>query len=63
MVGTVTDATGAVVSSVALTVVNIDTNDTRQVASDALGNYRFLFLPPGTYDLTAELESFGPPPS
>lgn len=58
LVGTVTDATGAVVSGVSLTVVNIDTNDTREVASDALGNYRFLFLPPGTYDLTAELESF-----
>ena len=58
LVGTVTDTSGAVLVDVSLTAVNVDTNELRQAQSDQLGTYRLLFLPPGTYSLTAELESF-----
>ncbi|MCY4586348.1 MAG: carboxypeptidase regulatory-like domain-containing protein [Bryobacterales bacterium] len=58
LVGTVTDTSGAALVDVLLTAVNVDTNELRQAQSDQLGSYRFLFLPPGMYTLTAELESF-----
>src|SRR5580704_16553912 len=57
--GTVTDAQHAALPGVALTVVNDGTGLTRTTVSDGTGAYRFAVLPPGRYDLKAELERFG----
>src|SRR5262245_28605653 len=47
--GTVTDATNAILPSATVTVTNTDTGVERQTTTDAMGTYRFLILPPGTY--------------
>lgn len=60
ILGTVTDATGAVVPNVTITLINSKTNETRRSTSDELGNYRFLFVLPGTYSLQAEATGFQP---
>ncbi|HUI76800.1 MAG TPA: TonB-dependent receptor [Bryobacteraceae bacterium] len=49
LAGTVSDASGAVVPNVAVTVTNTDTNQARTTNTDAQGNYKFTLLPPGTY--------------
>jgi Carboxypeptidase regulatory-like domain len=57
--GAVTDAQGGALPGVSLTLRNDDTGVTRTTTSDGAGAYRFAALPPGRYDLTAELDSFG----
>jgi hypothetical protein len=59
--GTITDASNAVVPGVSVTALNTSTNLTRVVASDERGEYRFLLLPPGIYNLKAELTGFATP--
>jgi hypothetical protein len=49
LTGTVTDASGAVVPNVTVTVTNPATNLTRTATTGADGTYRFSLLPPGTY--------------
>ena len=49
LAGTVTDASGAVVPNVTVTVINTDTNQTRTSTTDGGGAYKFTLLPPGTY--------------
>ncbi len=56
--GRVSDPTGAVVGSVAVTVENMETGLARGAITDRLGNYRFLLLPPGAYELRFELAGF-----
>jgi hypothetical protein len=51
--GTVTDASGAVVSGANLQLLNIDTRDIRRFKSGARGSYEFNNLAPGTYELRA----------
>jgi protocatechuate 3,4-dioxygenase beta subunit len=46
--GTVTDAQGAVLPGVSLTVRNIDTGARRTTVSEGDGQYRFAGLQPGT---------------
>ena len=58
VVGRVTDPTGAVISGVAVTVTNLDTNLSRQTVANALGDYTLPFLPPGRYRLEATQAGF-----
>ena len=56
--GAVKDEQGGVLPGVSLTLRNADTGVTREVTSEADGTYRFAGLPPGRYNLTAELVGF-----
>src|SRR5207247_9492521 len=54
ILGTVTDASGSVVPGVKITLTNEETQDKRYTTTNAVGEYRFPFVPLGTYALTAE---------
>ncbi|MGH9340897.1 MAG: carboxypeptidase regulatory-like domain-containing protein [Acidobacteriota bacterium] len=56
--GTVTDAGGAVVPGVSVTVTNQATNVARTVVSGDRGNYEVTHLNPGVYRVSAELPGF-----
>src|ERR687895_777473 len=56
--GTVVDEQGAVLPGVTVTVVNLDTGDTRVVVSNESGLYRAPLLPLGSYRVNAELQGF-----
>src|SRR5262245_60699580 len=56
--GTITDASAAPVASVKVTLVNVDTAAVSTAETNPLGLYRFLFVNPGKYRLTAEMAGF-----
>lgn len=56
--GTVTDASGAVLPGVTVTITNTDTGASRVVVTNERGLYRAPLLPLGTYRITAELQGF-----
>jgi hypothetical protein len=56
--GTVTDATGALVPRVKITVTSPDTGLVRTISSNEKGFYLLALLPPGRYELQAEKEGF-----
>ena len=56
--GTVTDATGAVVTGAPLRLANIDTGVVFSATTNEAGQYRFLLLNPGNYTLTVEVAGF-----
>jgi hypothetical protein len=56
--GVVSDTTGAVISNCQVTLTNAGTNQTRTTHSDSEGFYQFPELPPGKYNLHAELTGF-----
>jgi hypothetical protein len=56
--GTVTDPNGAAVPGAAVRARNEATNDTRQQAANSDGLYTFSQLPPGTYEVTVEMQGF-----
>jgi Carboxypeptidase regulatory-like domain len=56
--GTVSDAGGAVVPGVAVTVVHVDTGTSRKTATDAAGGYVFPQLPVGHFTLRAQSSGF-----
>lgn len=56
--GEVTDSTGAVVIGATVTVVNPQTNFTRQLQTNSAGNYTFPALLPGVYNVKAEMAGF-----
>ncbi|HVF50681.1 MAG TPA: TonB-dependent receptor [Pyrinomonadaceae bacterium] len=56
--GRVEDATGAALSGARVSATNLDTNQTQHALSDGDGRYRFSYLPPGAYRLTAESAGF-----
>src|SRR5438132_1629936 len=56
--GTITDTQGGVLPGVTLTVSNSDTGVARSATTEADGRYRFAGLPPGRYELHAELQGF-----
>ncbi len=58
ILGTVTDATGAVVSGATVTVTNTGTNSSRQVTTNAQGDYLVAELDPGQYSVTVEAAGF-----
>jgi hypothetical protein len=57
--GKVTDASGAVLPGVALTLTSTALLVPRSAVSDEQGGYRFGLLPPGAYTLKFELQDFG----
>lgn len=58
--GTAEDANGAAVGGVAVTITNLEQNQSRTATSDAQGRFRFLYLPVGNYQLKAERAGFAP---
>jgi Carboxypeptidase regulatory-like domain len=58
--GTVVDASGAVLPAATVTVVSLETGNTRSAVTDSGGRYFVAALPPGSYRITAELTGFTP---
>ena len=56
--GLVKDSQGAVLPGARVTVVNVDTNSTTHVTTTGSGQYSALYLNPGTYTVTVELQNF-----
>ncbi|MBP7867907.1 MAG: carboxypeptidase regulatory-like domain-containing protein [Acidobacteria bacterium] len=56
LVGTVTDASGVVIPGTSVSLVGPGLK--RETASDDEGKFRFVALPPGRYDLRADLQGF-----
>ena len=53
LTGTVKDSTDAVIIGATVNLKNWDTGETRSVTSNSTGGYRFTFLKPGTYQVSA----------
>ena len=58
--GTIEDPNRSVLPGVTVTIRNADTSLTRTATTGAEGRYAIAGLPPGTYELRAELPSFKP---
>lgn len=56
--GTVTDATGAVVPGVAVTLLNTDTGVTKDLVTNSAGLYDAVSILPGHYTITFAKEGF-----
>jgi hypothetical protein len=56
--GTITDPSGSAVTGANLTLVNVETGVENRTETNAAGQYRFLYLNPGTYRLTVEMTGF-----
>jgi len=56
--GVITDASGAVVNTAKVTARNAGTGETRMGQTDAAGNYAFVNLDAGSYDVTVENAGF-----
>ena len=58
VLGTVTDATGALVPGADVTLLRVATGEKRQTKTDTTGNYSFPLIEIGGYTLTVELQGF-----
>jgi hypothetical protein len=58
MVGTITDASGAVVPGAKVTATEVDTGTSRGTVTNADGNYTFGNLAPGRYSVSVEAAGF-----
>jgi hypothetical protein len=58
IVGTVTDATGAVISGASVTALNVNTGITRTTTSGASGDFVFNLLPVGQYTVSVKAPTF-----
>src|SRR3954462_6694246 len=58
LVGTITDASGAVVVNTKVSATETNTGVSRTATSNESGNYSFPNLPPGIYSVTAEQAGF-----
>lgn len=58
LLGTVKDATGAIVAGAKVTVTEANTGITRSTQTNTSGNYTFSDLPPGTYNVVTEQSGF-----
>ena len=58
VVGTVTDATGAVIPNATVELTDVNTHDKRTVTSGSNGEFTFTLLKPSTYSLTANATGF-----
>jgi len=58
LLGAVTDASGAAVANVKMTITETNTGISRTAETNDSGNYVVPDLPPGTYMVTAELSGF-----
>jgi hypothetical protein len=56
--GTVTDPTGSVVATAKIRLQNTGTGVVFETASNEVGQYRYLFVVPGSYKLTVEMAGF-----
>ena len=56
--GTVTDATGAIISGAVVTIRNVDTNATHNVTTSDIGSYTVTQLHPGNYNVKVEKAGF-----
>src|SRR5258706_15554566 len=60
IVGTVVDASGAVIPGAAVTLTNEQTNIDFKTRTDQTGNYVVPNLPPGSYSVRVEANGFKP---
>jgi hypothetical protein len=58
IVGTVTDSSGAVVPKVGVSATNVETGVRSTGETDNLGNYTINLLPPGRYNIEAQVQGF-----
>ena len=58
IVGTVTDATGAVVPGGTVSLTNLGTAERKTAVTDSAGNYQFVNLVPGRYRVDVEQSGF-----
>ena len=58
ILGTIGDASGAVLPGVTVTAKNTDTSQSRTIVTDEGGRYRVSLLAPGHYEVTAQLSGF-----
>ena len=58
LLGTVTDASGAVVPNAKVTITEVNTGVSRSGQTNESGNYTFPDLPPGQYSVTVEAAGF-----
>ena len=58
--GTIVDQSSAVLPGATVTAQNVDTNQARSAMTDERGHFLIPALPPGTYDVRAELQGFAP---
>lgn len=58
LAGTVVDQSGAVIPGVTVTIRDPHTNITKSTTTNESGEYKFIGLPPGDYDITAEAKTF-----
>src|ERR1700738_1549274 len=58
VVGIVKDSTGARLPGATVTIINKDTNLTREVTTDAEGAYNLVNVQAGAYDLKVSLQGF-----
>ncbi len=58
ILGTVTDATGAVVPNAEITLTNLGTNEKRTTQSNGSGDYSFTLLPVGHYSISVRAGGF-----
>jgi len=58
IVGTVTDASGAIVQGVKITITDSATGDSRSTLTNETGHYVFVNVAPGQYGLTASKQGF-----
>ncbi|HEX8874390.1 MAG TPA: carboxypeptidase-like regulatory domain-containing protein, partial [Nitrosospira sp.] len=56
--GTVTDASGGAVVGAAISLVDSESKTERTAVTGSQGEYRFLFLSPGTFTLTVTAKGF-----
>src|SRR5438093_13458609 len=56
--GTVTESSGAIIPGVTITITNTGIGQSRSTVTNDAGSYSAPLLPPGTYDITAELPGF-----
>ena len=56
--GTVTDPSGGAIAGAPVILANTGLKTERSVVTDSQGEYRFLFLPPGTYTLSISAKGF-----
>ena len=60
LVGTVSDSGGAVVPGAQVVAVNVGTQDTYEVTTNAEGYYNIQFARPGHYEITVTVSGFSP---
>ena len=56
--GTIIDPSGSAVTGAHVSLINVETANRSAAETNQLGQYRFLFLNPGKYQLTVEMSGF-----